>query len=131
MTKTVVLNCVGLTSRLISPQHTPRIDAFVRAGRLASVGAVLPAVTCSVQSTYLTGAWPGGPEGHGIVGNGWYDRTDAEVKFWKQSNALVRRAKVWDVAKQRDGTGRFTCANICWWYAMYSTADYTVTPRPM
>src|SRR5688572_16782384 len=98
---------------------------------MAGVDAVLPAVTCSVQSTYLTGAWPGGDRGHGIVGNGWYDRIDAEVKFWKQSNALVNGPKVWDVARERDGTGSFTCANICWWYAMYSTADYTVTPRPM
>ena len=28
---------------------------------------------------------------------------------------------------QRDPT--FTCANICWWFAMYSSADYTVTPH--
>ncbi|HYO10675.1 MAG TPA: nucleotide pyrophosphatase/phosphodiesterase family protein [Tepidisphaeraceae bacterium] len=147
MHKTVVMNAVGLTPRLISPQHTPRIHAFVHgatgggaggggaggggagaggAGKLATIAAVLPAVTCSVQSTYLTGAWP---SGHGIVGNGWYDRADAEVKFWKQSSHLVARPKVWDAARQRDP--RFTCANICWWYAMYSTADYTVTPRPM
>ena len=129
MHKTVVINCVGLTPRLITPRHTPRIDAFVRAGKLATVGPVLPAVTCSVQSTYLTGKWPGGPEGHGIVGNGWYDRVDCEIKFWKQSNKLVAGPKVWDIARQRDG--KFTCANICWWYAMYSSCDYTVTPRPM
>ena len=124
--KTVVINAVGLTQRLISPVNTPRIDAFVRRGKIASVGAVLPAVTCSVQSTYLTGTWP---SEHGIVGNGWYDRTDCEIKFWKQSNNLVGKPKVWDIAKQRDPS--FTCANICWWYAMYSGADYTVTPRPM
>jgi predicted AlkP superfamily pyrophosphatase or phosphodiesterase len=126
--KTVVINAVGLTRRLISPQQTPRIDAFVRAGRAASVGAVIPAVTCSVQSTYLTGTTP---SEHGIVGNGWYFRDECEIKFWRQSNKLVQRPKVWDVARKRDGTGTFTCANICWWYAMYSTADFTVTPRPM
>ncbi len=126
MHKTVIINCVGLTPRLITPQHTPRIDAFVRAGKLATVGPVLPAVTCSVQSTYLTGKWP---SEHGIVGNGWYDRTDCEIKFWKQSNKLVAGEKVWDIARQRDA--KFTCANVCWWYAMYSSCDYTVTPRPM
>ena len=128
MRKTVVINAVGLTQRLISPQQTPRIDAFVRAGGVAPVGAVIPAVTCSVQSTYLTGTMP---SDHGIVGNGWYFRDECEIKFWRQSNKLVQRPKVWDVARQRDATGNFTCANICWWYAMYSTADYTVTPRPM
>jgi predicted AlkP superfamily pyrophosphatase or phosphodiesterase len=88
-------------------------------------------VTCSVQSTYLTGRMPGGPDGHGIVGNGWYFRDECEIKFWRQSNKLVHGPKVWDIARQRDASRKFTCANICWWYAMYSTADYTVTPRPM
>ena len=74
----------------------PRVDAFVGAGRLASVGPVLPAVTCSVQSTYLTGTWP---SEHGIVGNGWYDRDECEIKFWKQSSQLVQRPRVWDIAK--------------------------------
>lgn len=126
--KTVVLNVVGLTQRLISADNTPRINRFVRDGRACGIGAVIPAVTCSVQSTYLTGAWP---SEHGIVGNGWYDRADCEIKFWKQSNKLVQRPKVWDIARQRDAAGKFTVANICWWYAMYSSADYTVTPRPM
>lgn len=126
MRKTVVINAVGLTQRLISAAHTPRIHAFVQAGRIASVNPVIPAVTCSVQSTYLTGTWP---SEHGIVGNGWYDRDDCEIKFWKQSDKLVQKPRVWDIAKSRDAS--FTCANICWWYAMYSNGDYTVTPRPM
>ena len=128
MNKTVVLNCVGLSPRLISPQHTPRIEQFVRGGKLATVGPVLPAVTCSVQSTYLTGTWP---SEHGIVGNGWYDRGDSEIRFWKQSDKLVQRPRIWEIARERDTSGTFTCANICWWYAMYSSADYTVTPRPV
>jgi predicted AlkP superfamily pyrophosphatase or phosphodiesterase len=126
--KTLVINAVGLTSRLIGA-HTPRVAEFLGRGRLVPVGAVIPAVTCSVQSTYLTGAWPGGEAGHGIVANGWYFRDECEIKFWKQSNHLVGGAKIWDIGRQRDAS--FTCANVCWWYAMYSTADYTVTPRPM
>jgi predicted AlkP superfamily pyrophosphatase or phosphodiesterase len=124
--QTVVINCVGLTPRLISPANTPRIEAFIRAGRLATVGSVLPAVTCSVQATYLTGKEP---REHGIVGNGWYDRIGCEITFWKQSGKLVQRPRIWDLARQRDPN--FTCANICWWHAMYSSCDYTVTPRPM
>jgi predicted AlkP superfamily pyrophosphatase or phosphodiesterase len=85
----------------------------------------LPAVTTTVQSTYVTGKWPAE---HGIVGNGWYDRTDCEIKFWKQSNKLVQGEKIWDRAKQLDPT--FTTSKMFWWYNMYSTADYSVTPRP-
>jgi predicted AlkP superfamily pyrophosphatase or phosphodiesterase len=62
------------------------------------------------------------------VGNGWYDRMDCEIKFWKQSNKLVLSEKIWDHAKRKDPT--FTCANQFWWYNMYSNVDYSVTPRP-
>jgi predicted AlkP superfamily pyrophosphatase or phosphodiesterase len=92
---------------------------------LSVIEPVLPAVTCSAQTTYLTGKWP---SEHGIVGNGWYDRTDAEVKMWKQSNKLIQSPRIWDLAKEIDPT--FTCANLFWWYNMYSDADFTVTPRP-
>jgi len=107
-------------------EFTPRIREFVSRGAVARVGHVLPAVTTTVQSTYLTGKWP---SGHGVVGNGWYFRDECEVKFWRQSNKLVEGEKIWEMGKRVDP--KFTCANICWWYAMYSTADYVVTPRPM
>ena len=125
MHKTVVINAVGLTPGLIG-EFTPRLRAFRDAGTLAHVETVLPAVTTTVQSTYLTGVWP---TEHGVVGNGWYFRDECEVKFWKQANQLVQRPKVWDTARAIDSA--FTCANLFWWYAMYSSADITVTPRPM
>lgn len=86
---------------------------------------MLPAVTTSVQATYLTGKWPAD---HGIVGNGWYDREDCEIKFWKQSGRLVQAETIWDKAKKLDPF--FTCSKMFWWYNMYSGADYSVTPRP-
>jgi len=125
MRKTVVINAVGLTPALIGP-HTPRLRAFADAGATASIRSVLPAVTTSVQSTYLTGTWPAE---HGIVGNGWYFRDECEIKFWKQSNKLVQKPKIWDAARAIDPS--FTCANLFWWYNMYSSADFAVTPRPM
>ena len=125
MHKTVVIDVVGLTPELIG-EHTPHLRAFVEAGKCASVEPMLPAVTCSAQSTYLTGLWP---EAHGIVGNGWYFRDEAEVKFWRQSNKLVGGEKVWETARKLDPT--FSCVKLFWWYNMYSTADWSVTPRPM
>ncbi len=98
---------------------------YVEEKSLSTVQPMLPAVTTAVQSTYLTGKLP---HEHGIVGNGWYDRMDCEVKFWKQSNKLVSTEKIWEAAKKKDPT--FTCANMFWWYNMYSSADYAVTPRP-
>lgn len=125
MKKTVVFNVVALSQRLIG-EHTPFLKKWMEKGKSATIRPVLPAVTCSVQSTYLTGKWP---RDHGIVGNGWYCRDESEVKFWRQSNKLVQSEKVWDEARSRDP--EFTVCNMFWWYNMYSTADYSVTPRPL
>ncbi|MGP1992872.1 alkaline phosphatase family protein [Zobellia laminariae] len=124
MKKTLVINVVGLTQRLIG-EHTPFIEAFLKKGKSAYISPVLPAVTCSAQSTYLTGKTPAE---HGIVGNGWYFKDECEVKFWRQSNKLVKSEKLWDELKKEDE--HFTCANHFWWYNMYSNVDYSLTPRP-
>ncbi|WP_242927960.1 alkaline phosphatase family protein [Pontibacter vulgaris] len=124
MQKTVVLNVVGLTQSLIG-KHTPFLAEWAASAQGATIQPVLPAVTCTAQATYLTGKFP---EEHGIVGNGWYFKDECEIKFWRQSNKLVQAEKVWEVAKAANPN--FTCANMCWWYNMYSSADYSLTPRP-
>ena len=124
MKKVVLINVVGLTPGLIGAD-TPFIREWVRKTGLKPIEPVLPAVTCSAQSTYLTGEWP---EKHGIVGNGWYFKDECEVKFWRQSNKLVQAPKIWEVLKNENP--EFTCANMFWWYNMYSSVDYSATPRP-
>ncbi len=125
MKRTAVINVVGLTESLIG-EHTPQIAAFVKSHRLTHIRPAFPAVTCTAQSDYLTGARA---SSHGIVANGWYNRELAEVQFWKQSNHVVQCPKIWDELKRLDPS--FTCAKLFWWYNMYSTADWSITPRPM
>ena len=125
MHPTVVINVVGLTQRMIGPD-TPVLQRLAAVGATREIGSVVPAVTCPVQTTYLTGLLP---RDHGIVGNGWYFRDLSEVMFWRQSNRLVAGERLWEAAKRRDPT--FTCANMFWWYNMYATADIGVTPRPL
>lgn len=124
MNKTVVIDIVGLSSNLIG-DNTPFLKDWMEQNHLSSITPMLPALTTAVQSTYVTGKTP---SEHGIVGNGWYDRTEGEFKFWKQSNRLVQREKIWDKAKEKDPS--FTCSNMCWWYNMNSSVDYLLTPRP-
>jgi predicted AlkP superfamily pyrophosphatase or phosphodiesterase len=124
MKQTAIINIVGLSKRLLG-EFTPFLSEWSKKKNIRTIDPVLPAVTCSVQSTYLTGSWP---KDHGIVGNGWYFRELNEIKLWKQSNKLVQGEKVWDKAKKLNP--EFTCANMFWWYNMYSSADYSVTPRP-
>jgi len=125
MNRLAVINVVGLTESLIG-EHTPRIAAFVKRGVLAKIAPAFPAVTCTAQSNYLTGKTP---SEHGIVGNGWFNREFAETQFWKQSNHIVHGEKIWDELRAR--VPNFTCAKLFWWFNMHSTADYSITPRPM
>lgn len=123
MKRTVVINVVGLTRTLIG-EHTPNLRLLLSGS--ANIRTITPAVTCSVQSTYLTGKFP---SEHGIVGNGWYFRDLSEVLFWRQSNRLIQSEKIWHVAKRRNSS--FTCANNFWWYNMNTDVDWAVTPRPL
>ncbi|MCD4523360.1 nucleotide pyrophosphatase/phosphodiesterase family protein [Nocardioides sp. cx-173] len=124
MEKLLVADVVGLTPSLL--QHMPRLRRLAEGGSAAVLEPVLPAVTCSVQSTFLTGLTPAE---HGIVGNGWYFRDLGEVHLWRQHNRLVQGEKVWDTIRRR--VPGYTVANVCWWYAMGATTDWTVTPRPI
>jgi predicted AlkP superfamily pyrophosphatase or phosphodiesterase len=120
----VVLDVVGLTPRLLA--HMPNLRGVAARGFQAPLRTVLPAVTCTVQSTFLTGTTPAE---HGIVGNGWYFRDLGEVLLWRQHNALVGGEKLWHAARRR--RPGYTVANVCWWYAMGADVDWTVTPRPV
>ncbi len=120
-----VLNIVGLTQGHIGP-HTPRIQKYASQHHLSYVKPAFPAVTCTAQSDYLTGTTA---TQHGIVANGWYNRDYSEIHFWKQSNHLVSQPKIWD--KLREQNPDFICAKLFWWYNMYSSVDYSITPRPM
>ncbi|MBX9851591.1 MAG: alkaline phosphatase family protein [Cytophagaceae bacterium] len=124
MSRVVVINVVGLTKSLIG-NNTPFLKKWMEKKSFQYIRPAFPAVTCTAQANYLTGAFPGG---HGIVGNGWYFEDECEVKFWKQSNKLVEAPKIWEILKKKNPS--FTCANLFWWYNMYSTVDYAVTPRP-
>ena len=120
-----VLDIVGLSESLLG-EHLPGLTAFAEKYGRQSYAPAFPAVTCTAQSSLTTGT---PPARHGIVANGWYDRDSAEVRFWKQSNHLVRGDKLWDQLR-REIPG-FSCAKLFWWYNMYSSADYSITPRPL
>jgi len=113
--KTLVLNVVGLTPRLL--RFAPRIAAL---GPAAPLTPPLPAVTCTCQATMLTGL---SPSRHGIVGNGWYFRELNEVLFWRQSRRLVDAPLLWE------GRGE-SVAVMFWWFNMATTARWSMTPRP-
>lgn len=119
----VVLDVAGLTPPLLP--RLPAIAAVGARGFRAELGAVLPAVAPAAQSTFLTGL---APRGHGIVGDGWYDRELGEVLLRRQHRGLVGGEPVW-VAARRAEPG-YRVANVCWEFALGAGTDLTVAPAP-
>lgn len=117
----VILNTVGLTSRLLP--FAPRLHALAQAQWSRPLNEVLPAVTCTVQASMLTGKLP---QEHGIVGNGWLYRDTMEVRFWQQSNRLIQAEPVYATLKQRG----LRCAKLFWWFNQGADVDLAVTPKP-
>jgi predicted AlkP superfamily pyrophosphatase or phosphodiesterase len=125
MHPTLVLLVVGLSLRHIG-RNTPRLAKLAQTGCQRPLATIMPAVTCSVQATFMTGLLP---RDHGVVGNGWFFRDLSEILFWRQSNQLVEGEKVWEAGRRRDPL--FTCANMFWWFNMAASHDFGATPRPI
>ncbi len=123
----VLINAVGLTGRLLA--LAPRLKALASEGWKRSMVEVVPAVTCTAQASFLTGL---PPDGHGIVGNGWFFRDTGEVRFWQQSNALIQAEPIYVTArKRRAEQGRpFKVAKLFWWFNQGASVDLSVTPKP-
>jgi predicted AlkP superfamily pyrophosphatase or phosphodiesterase len=121
----LVVLVVGLAPRFVGA-HTPHIKRLMERSATRPLKTVFPAVTCTAQSSLLTGETP---QVHGAVANGWYFRDLSEVMLWRQPNQLVHGEKVWDAARARDAN--FTCAQMFWWYNMYANVEFSATPRPM
>lgn len=120
----VVIDIVGLTPALLG-ENTPNLNALIDDGFMSPMKGVFPAVTTTAQATMLTGL---APAEHGIVGNGWYYRDQAEVRFWQQSDKLIQGEKIWQKIKKINP--EFTCSKIFWWYNMYAGVENSITPRP-
>jgi predicted AlkP superfamily pyrophosphatase or phosphodiesterase len=122
----IVIDIVGLESKHISEKTTPNIFKVSQSGEMKELETVFPAVTCTVQSSFLSGSYP---EVHGIVSNGLYDRQNYSVSFWEQSSNLVQADRIWDLIKMHKNGSK--TAVLFWQNTMYSNADFVLTPRPL
>eukprot|EP00040_Diaphanoeca_grandis_P017771 m.93120 g.93120 ORF g.93120 m.93120 type:complete len:487 (+) comp26607_c0_seq1:267-1727(+) len=126
--KTVVIDVVALTKELITTRHTPFIHSFAAASEagITTIEPAFPALTCTAQTTYLTGKGAGD---HGIAGNGWFDKTHCEIRNWHQSSKLVNEERLWTQLK-RDHPDATVFVNG-WWNGMHENdIDYFINVRP-
>ena len=113
MGKVCLINVVGLTPKLLP--HAPNISAI---GSSNPLKGPVPAVTCTSQATMLTGQTP---RQHGIVGNGWYFRDTAEIRFWQQANSLIQGEKLYE---------GYETAKMFWWFNQNAPVRWSATPKP-
>ena len=122
----IIIDIVGLEKRHISEALTPNICKISRGGETRNLETVFPAVTCTVQSSLLSGTYP---EVHGIISNGLFDKQNHAVSFWEQSSNLVQADRIWDTLKMSGSS--YKTAVLFWQNTMYSNADIVLTPRPL
>ena len=123
MRRTMVIDVAGLGRELVA--EVPSLAALARRGMASDLEPVLPAVTCTMQATLVTGE----PcARHGIVADGLYFFDTAEVRFWEQSALLASAPRVWDLAPPGR---RPKVALLFWQLGMYGTADVLLTPKPV
>ena len=122
----IVIDVVGLLKRHISETTTPNIYKIAQGGETRNLDTVFPAVTCTVQSSLLSGTYP---DVHGIISNGLFDKQNYEVSFWEQSSNLVQADRIWDTLKMNGGINK--TAVLFWQNTMYSNADTIITPRQL
>jgi predicted AlkP superfamily pyrophosphatase or phosphodiesterase len=122
----IIIDIAGLEPKHVGEDKTPNISKLIETGQIAKLKPVFPAVTCTVQTSILSGTYP---ETHGIISNGLYDKRNYMVSFWEQSSNFVQADRIWDILKrERPDIG---AAAIFWQNTMYANANVVLTPRPL
>ena len=86
--------------------------------------AVFPAVTCTAQASFRTGALP---REHGMTSNGVYNPRLKKILFWEQAASLVSGPRIWDAFRANGGT----VGLMFWQQSLGESADLIVSPRPI
>jgi predicted AlkP superfamily pyrophosphatase or phosphodiesterase len=88
------------------------------------IDSLFPAVTCSVQGTMRTAVLP---EEHGMISNGFFDRTLKKAFFWEQASSLYQGERIWNEFRKRGGR----VGQICWQQSLGGDSDFVLSPAPI
>ena len=116
--KTLVIIAAGLGWNLIE-KHQPAPRFSLRPIQPAGLG-----LTCPAQATLRT-AQPIAQ--HGVVASGWFHADLARPFFWEQSAALVKGARVWDVARAAGES----VGMAFWQQSLGERVDTVISPKPI
>jgi predicted AlkP superfamily pyrophosphatase or phosphodiesterase len=116
----LVLDVAALGWDLVQTGLHDRRDDFA----FRPMETVFPALTCTAQASFRTEALPCF---HGLLANGFYDRTLARAFFWEQSSALVYGRRLWADWRAR---GR-SVGLMFWQQSLGEEVDRLLTPKPV
>ena len=85
---------------------------------------VFPALTCTAQATLRT-ALP--PSQHGVIANGFMERTLRKPLFWEQSSELVEGERIWEGFRKKGGTVAMTFFQ----QSLGENIDQIISPAPI
>tara|TARA_Y100000590_G_scaffold361534_1_gene418247 strand:- start:3891 stop:5195 length:1305 start_codon:yes stop_codon:yes gene_type:complete len=125
MKRIILLSIPGLTRQHIE-EIRPKNMSGILEKNYTSLVPTFPAVTCSVQSSILTGTYP---SEHSIISNGYFDKTYKQVHFWDQPSKLVKKPQIWDLIKEKNS--KIKTAVLFWQNTLFANSDIIVTPKPL
>ncbi|MEX0702517.1 MAG: nucleotide pyrophosphatase/phosphodiesterase family protein [Planctomycetales bacterium] len=121
----ILLSIPGLRARDL--ERMPRLAAIAGPnGAARPLVPSFPCVTCPVQVSLTTGV---GPEEHGIVANGIFDRETGAVELWTSWNEIVQAPQIWDRLHAHDAS----LTSAVWFPLLVkgAGADFICTPAPI
>jgi len=118
--KLLVIQCAALGHDFL----TEEVGAEWNGLKFRPMESVFPAVTSTVQGSFRTGS---APSKHGMVANGFYDRTLRRAFFWEQSSALVEGTRIWEKFRARGKR----LAMMFWQQSLGEDADMVLSPAPI
>lgn len=118
--KLLVVCAAGMGAGFLEEQGVTALGGMP----VASLKGVFPAVTCTAQASFRSGA---PPAVHGMIANGLMDRRFRQVRFWEQAASLVEGERIWDAFRRKGGR-----VGLCFWQqSLGESVDLMLSPAPI
>lgn len=119
--KLLIVQAAGLGHNLLTQQMKYPVS---HALRFQAADSVFPAVTSTIQASFRTASLP---SQHGMIANGYMDRSLMKTFFWEQSANLVSGPRIWDTFRAKGKK----VALLFWQQSLGESADIVISPAPV